>query len=460
MSDTDDAGPDVDERSSHVRVSLDDARRRDFFATAAVSSAIAEAAAGRRRVTVDDFKAAVDRVGAGRGIVPSLDLEDLGLNVQIDTEEIQALFTDRVDAVTRIFRTVDFLGKDLGELVPIVPPSFPPTIAGRLVNPDGADAANVSVTALEPELTGELTQRLPWPNPETKTDARGAFQLSLPPLPVPETGLTLRVRGANRTVELALRRIDLVGGGKLGTLPVELEVTPLPRSIVAQLGDVLLPTTDDDPLEHPEDFAAPAHPITLGEGDCARSFRSNAGVIDRFGYAMLIRLVAPQLSAKRLATDFRGERGRFRMSAASATLSRYIDTGQLIEALGQLGEWSVVDRVPIEAPIDVERFLDQVQTDPLAVPKAATLALGYTVRMHQLWIPQGLSLGDLVYSLPLAPGEQQRIAVSEERETLSVREAESLSEAEQQAFRENADTSTSAVFTERVRRVCAPVAAR
>ncbi len=114
--------------------------------------------------------------------------------------------------------------------------------------------------------------------------------------------------------------------------------------------------------------------------------------------------------------------------------------------MGELGSWEIVGRVPVEAPIDVSTYLEQVQRNPRAVPKAATLGIGYVVQMHQLWIPTGLSLGDLVYSLPLAPGEQQRIAVSDERETLSVREQESLTAEEFQRYNETADSSTNAVF--------------
>ena len=114
--------------------------------------------------------------------------------------------------------------------------------------------------------------------------------------------------------------------------------------------------------------------------------------------------------------------------------------------MAALGSFELVERVPIEAPIDVTSFLDLVERDPKRVPKAASLGLGYVLTMRQLWIPTGLSLGDLVYSLPLAPGEQQRIAVSEERETLSVREVESLTATEFQRYNEVADSSTRAVF--------------
>src|SRR5262249_48120549 len=55
-------------------------------------------------------------------------------------------------------------------------------------------------------------------------------------------------------------------------------------------------------------------------------------------------------------------------------------------------------------------------------------------------------LGDLVYSLALAPGEQQRVAVHERAETLSVRDTESLSMDEAQQSAEAADSSTLALF--------------
>jgi hypothetical protein len=258
---------------------------------------------------------------------------------------------------------------------------------------------------------------------------------------LPDDGLTLLVRGGNRSTELQLRRLDLIAGdGSLGVLPLDVAVTPMPRSVLAQLSDVVRPTSDEDVLENPEVFAEPAPVITLGDRDCAVSFRSNSGVIDKFGYSMLVRLVAPELSGRRLASRVGREGRKFLLSASTAGLTRYVGAASLIEAMGTLGTWELVGRVPVEAPIDVGLFLDAVQRDPRSVPKAATLGMGYIVKMHQLWIPSGMSLGDLVYSLPLAPGEQQRIAVSDERETLSVREQETLTAEEYQRYQENADS--------------------
>lgn len=389
-----------------------------------------------------------------RAPTTSLDLEDLGLEIEVGAEQIGELLAERARATTQVLATVDRIAVDLDRFRPEVPASLPTQISGRLVNPDGSPAAQVRVRALEPSgpattsggQTFELA--LPWPNPEALTDARGAFRMALPPRPLPDDGLQLLVVGGNRAVEHPLRRIDLIAGdGALGVLPLDVAVTPLPRSVVAQLGEVVRATSVDDVLDNPELYAEPAPVITLGEGDCGVGFRSNAGVIDRFGYSMLVRLVPPELSGRRLGARFGREGKRYLLSSSSGGLTKYIGAGDLIEAMTKLGTWELVGRVPVESPIDVGGFLDAVQRDPRAVPKAATLGLGYIVKMHQIWIPSGLSLGDLVYSLPLAPGEQQRIAISDERETLSVREQETLTSEEFQRYQENADSSTRAVFS-------------
>ncbi len=406
----------------------------------------ARAAAGRDpKVPLDDTV---------REPMTSLDLEDLGLEVDITPEQIRSLLEERARATTQVLATVDLISKDLDLFRPQVPTGLPAAVSGTLVNPDGSPAARVRVRALEPSgvATAGNNERyslvLPWPNPEALTDARGTFRIALPARPLPDDGLALLVTGGNRAVELQLRRIDLVAGdGTLGVLPLDVVVAPLPRSVLAQLGDVVRPTSDEDVLDNPELFAEPAPVITLGDSDCAVSFRSNSGVIDRFGYSMLVRLVAPTLSGRRLGTRVGREGKRFLLSASSVGLTRYVPANRLIDAMGTLGSWELVGRVPVESPIDVGAFLDAVQRDPKSVPKAATLGIGYVVKMHQLWIPNGMSLGDLVYSLPLAPGEQQRIAVSDERETLSVREQETLTAEEFQRYQENADSSTNAVFS-------------
>lgn len=43
--------------------------------------------------------------------------------------------------------------------------------------------------------------------------------------------------------------------------------------------------------------------------------------------------------------------------------------------------------------------------------QAASIAHGHLLHFKQEWIPDGYSIGDLLYSLPLAPGQKKQIAV-------------------------------------------------
>jgi hypothetical protein len=419
----------VAERRNTVRVSLHAATREGV-----------EFATGERPPDVE-FARLDDRV---LDPLDSLDLEAAGLTIEVTKEHVAEILQQRAIAATQVYSTLDLIGKDLTKFFPKVPEVLPAKIHGRLLNPNGTAAEGVSVRALEP-ADDSIT---PWPNPETLTDRRGAFALNLPPRPIADEGMRLVVTGANRVVEVGVRRADLVAGnGDLGVLPLDQIVEPLPRSALSQLGDVVIPASDGDVLANPSEYAVPAPVVTLGDGDCAMSFRSNLGVIDKYRYSLLVRLVAPQLSNRRLGTRYRQEgRKGTTLSASTTGFGKYVGAEDLIGAMTELGSWEIIERVPIDAPIDVDSFLDLVERDPKRVPKAASLGLGYVVKMHQIWIPTGLSLGDLVYSLPLAPGEQQRIAISDERETLSVREQEAMTAQEYQRYNEVADSSTNAVF--------------
>jgi hypothetical protein len=116
-----------------------------------------------------------------------------------------------------------------------------------------------------------------------------------------------------------------------------------------------------------------------------------------------------------------------------------------------------LDRVPVDQPLSVDALRDGVAgvsgvgdartfTAAETVPTAASLGLGYVLRMSQQWKFNRLGLGDLVYSLPLAPGEQQQVAVFERRDTSSVQESEFFTESEAVTQAATSDTSTQATF--------------
>lgn len=372
------------------------------------------------------------------------------VRVDIGKEALHQIVHDRRIALTRVYQTLEGITRDLKGFFPRVPQVLPTQIQGQLLCPDGSPAQRVSVMAEEPQYAeDEAHAAVVWPSPRTLTDNRGVFALTLPTVPIPRMGLRLKVQGMGSQTEVALRRVDLLSG-KLGVLPLDIPLKPLPTtSVVAQLKAVL-PTSAGDVEDNPEDFADPAPVVTLAEGDCARSFQSNSGVIDKFSYSVLIRLVEPQVSPKQLVVHAREahEQGftAIPMTAMQGTALGNLDANTAINYLKGLGGLFFADRVPIDRPIDVTGFHNSIEHFPQWVPKAATLGLGYIVKMHQIWIPTGMSLGDMLYALPLAPGEQQRIAVHEQTETLSVRDVESLSAQEQQQFRETADSSTLGIF--------------
>ncbi len=77
-------------------------------------------------------------------------------------------------------------------------------------------------------------------------------------------------------------------------------------------------------------------------------------------------------------------------------------------------------RTQIDEPIDVYQFKVNLRSNHDDIVMASGLSIGYILGMTQAWVPDGYALGDLLYSLVLAPGEEQRIVVREHTEEYSV----------------------------------------
>lgn len=328
--------------------------------------------------------------------------------------------------------------------------TLPRQIRGRLLNADGSPAVRVSVT---PTLPGEESAVLAR---AVLTDDLGVFVL---PLPEPgeaqrrallADGLGLRVTGAgNATAHLTVP-LPRRGGQAMGELALQTNLQPLPRNIVAALVDLVddLPGVTGTPGLG--DGTQEPVQIQIGQDACNIRFEEDAH-LRRFPYRTLVRLIEPRTTTVSRVMVFRP-----RLDAAGAA------TGAMMTPLfnpawtGVFAGTSTrfVERVPVDKPISVDGFRDQLigvtgnQIGPQrSVPMAGTLGLGYVLNLAQVWRYDGLTLGNLLYSLPLAPGEQQRIAVSERRATASVRDQEHLSQFEQQYAATREDASTSAVFS-------------
>ncbi len=77
-------------------------------------------------------------------------------------------------------------------------------------------------------------------------------------------------------------------------------------------------------------------------------------------------------------------------------------------------------RQQISDPIDVYQFKVNLRASHDDIVMSSGLSIGYILGMTQAWMPDGYALGDLLYSLVLAPGEEQRIVVREHTEEYSV----------------------------------------
>ncbi len=406
----------------------------------------------------------------------------------------------RQTAVTRVYVGLQQLKDNLtlisGALAALPVPTF---VVGSLAQPDGTPAARVQVQ-FDPATVGVTGPAL-----TVLTGDDGTFTLGMPSGgTVPASGLTFVVHGVDGNAQVTIAQDKVAANGLVGRITLPSPLAPLPESILAALA-ALVPATvpAGGPPQPPPPASLPA--VTIGEQDtCSQSFAA-AETIDSFPFGVFFRLVEPQMSIVNQVTQLPVGKGD-----GFIPLPQYLTTVQQAAALKPIADGSpaggdtaapaagagaasgagtaaaasggaaaaagstttvtagdggvitpagpasvFTDRSAVGQQLSPDGFLDQIAgIDPFGiftadenVPMAATLGLGYVLWMSQQWRFKGLGLGDLVYSLPLAPGEQTEVAVFERTDTAQVFESESLTE--QQALQQSAvsDTSTAATFT-------------
>lgn len=77
-------------------------------------------------------------------------------------------------------------------------------------------------------------------------------------------------------------------------------------------------------------------------------------------------------------------------------------------------------RSKLNHALRIQEFKENLCNNPENITQANTLGIGYSLNMHQAWVPDGFALGNLLYSLILAPGEEQRLIVREHKEDYTV----------------------------------------
>lgn len=110
--------------------------------------------------------------------------------------------------------------------------------------------------------------------------------------------------------------------------------------------------------------------------------------------------------------------------------------GDLIRALGTtIKPPPGRSRLTCDSPVDWD--------DDPTIYQACTIAHGHILRFKQEWIADGYSMGSLLYSLPLAPGQKKQIAVVdwERRETAARTEAVEFRESLEASLERDRDVS-------------------
>ena len=398
-----------------------------------------------------------------------------GAALTLDPAQSQLLTQFRLTAVAKVYLGMQQIQNNLTLISGVLAlPPVPPVVVGSLTQPDGTAGARLQVQ-FDPSTVGANGAAL-----TTLTANDGTFTLNMPAGgTVPTAGLTFTIHGADANASVTIAQSRVAANGLLGTIALPTALAPLPVSILAAL-TALVPTTQSasGPPQPPPPASLPT--VTIGEQDtCSQSFAA-AETTDSFPFGVFFRLVEPQMSIVNQVTTLPvGDSNRLIPLPQYLTTVQAAQAAQIVKpaatsaapagttdgaANGPAAADGVspatdpsstyADRVPVEQPLSADGFLDQIAgIDPTgtftadeSVPMAATLGLGYVLWMSQQWTFKGLGLGDLVYSLPLAPGEQTEVAVFERTDTSQVFESESLSE--QQALAESAlsDTSTTATF--------------
>jgi uncharacterized membrane protein YgcG len=344
----------------------------------------------------------------------------------------------RTTAVTKVYLGLAQIQSNLGLITKILAaPPVPPQIIGSLAQPNGSLAANLQIQFNPATLSmnGSITTVL--------TDATGGFVLPMPSgASLPATGLAFTVHGADGNASVTIPTTQIAANGVVGTVTLPTTLAPLPVSILAALEALVPATTSASQTPSPAPAQLPA--VTIGEegGACSQSFKADA-TVDEFPYGVFFRLVEPQMSIVNQVTNVPLGDNFF------APLPDYTTSYD-----GSATTPSYTDRVPVEQPLSVDGFLDEIAgidtsgvfVSDETVPMAATLGLGYVLWFSQQWTFKGLGLGDLVYSLPLAPGEQTEVAVFERADTAAVYESETFSEQQAEQQQALSDTSTFATF--------------
>jgi competence ComEA-like helix-hairpin-helix protein len=161
----------------------------------------------------------------------------------------------------------------------------------------------------------------------------------------------------------------------------------------------------------------------------ARNLLASAGVATELGDGEALMMKKPSLpqlptdriDARLLHTLSRDPDG-FSLTQVAAAANLTIH-GDILRIIGQtIGRQPGRTKLTGEQPVDWD--------DEPTIYQATSIAHGHVLRFKQEWVADGYSMGNLLYSLPLAPGQKKQIAIVDWERRESAGRTESISESE------------------------------
>ena len=276
-------------------------------------------------------------------------------------------------------------------------------------------AAQGCVAVLEAELDNGLWR----PVGALAADHAGYVSFSLDPLCAEGRTqvLNLRVHAANTAVEVPAHASLAAHAPAFVLLVDSSDDTSSPSLPAIQSPD------DIDREISPGSFAA-APTLLVGEGDCGNLIPGGLAGFD-YGVYRVLRLARPS-GVRTIDTHGNTETG-FQSGSRSPT------SGQETEVLSKIK--ALIEAGSTVGPVDVAMPLQELMANTTHVQA------GLVLRFIQRWQPIGQCLGDISYSLALAPGEARDLAMIDWSRSESVSRVDDIDSSEQLLHNQHRDRS-------------------
>lgn len=320
---------------------------------------------------------------------------------------------------------------------------LPQKVVGHLVTLNGMK--KMSNTPIVFEIKDEKYPKF-YPIIHVKTDSSGRFSFDFPRVHIESAQAKILIKNSNDKseniqilpIKLEKRKANLVeevnSGNIKGSKLEGKELSFFPTNVLLVI---------ERDLSEDED-------CSCNDTECGIKFKHEGEVLDEFTYYSVVRTTEPNIQKYTLLDE--GEvkldeiikestipSSAFDPSILSRSihkgiLKKYLHPKKGLTANGVLRAFEEstaiklknklsagpINKAPGRQILDFENQIDW--DDEPTIYQATSISHGHLLQFKQEWVSDGYSLGDLLYSLPLAPGQKKQIVVFDwERREKAVR---------------------------------------